>query len=106
MCPTGFVDVDLLRESHWSLFEYFLCSTDRAPSYPTSVMCAINADNLAAERLRVPLGHALMQFQEVHYTAANEPISCARNYYVTDRFGFSMTRRVDPRFDREIYRRR
>lgn len=105
-CPIDLVDIALLREGRWSLFEYFLRSPETAPSYASSVMYAINADSLASERLKVPLGQALMQFREVHYTAANEPLTYAYNNYVTDRFGFAMTRRIDPRLDRATEKRR
>jgi GntR family transcriptional regulator len=94
VAPAFIAPLDELEKSSGSLLEYLITQNDPSPSNTLSKIRAVPADPFLAKQLEVPEGEALLYLIETYYTSSGDPIALSHNYFVSDRFGFYISRQI------------
>jgi GntR family transcriptional regulator len=94
LIPPQLVDLEALRAVEGSLLDYLVEHTEMPLSHTRSEVYAIDAVGEVAQQLGVPEGKSLLHLVETLFNESNEPIMVTHNYFITDCFGFYITRRV------------
>ena len=87
-------NLDTLESADGSLLEFLIERGDPAPTHTHSKIRAIRADEFLAGQLEIPEGEALLYLIETYFTQAGDPIALSHNYFVSDRFGFYISRQI------------
>jgi GntR family transcriptional regulator len=94
LAPETWADPDDLENASGSLLEFLIAQNDPAPNHTHSKIRAVPADLFLAGQLEVPEGEALLYLIETYFTASGDPIALSHNYFVSDRFGFYISRQI------------
>ena len=90
------VDLEDLNASEGSLLDYLAArGTDVPLAYTRSSLYAIDADDVLATHLQVAAGRSLLHLAETLYTEKGQPVAMSLNYFITDGFSFTITRRIE-----------
>jgi GntR family transcriptional regulator len=94
LAPTTWASPDELETAIGSLLEFLIAQNDPAPNHTLSKIHTVPADPFLADQLKVPEGEALLYLIETYFTQAGDPIALSHNYFVSDRFGFYISRQI------------
>jgi GntR family transcriptional regulator len=94
LSPERYVDIDELEAAPGSLLEFLLGRGEPHPSHTHSQIHAIQADKTLASQLQISTGQAVIHLLETYFTKTGMPIALSFNYFVSDRFGFSISRYI------------
>ncbi len=90
----GLISADFVEAGNGSLLEYIIESTNYEPTHTRSEVYAIDADADLSRRLEVEEGRSVLYLAETLYTGDDKPLALLHNYFLTERFNFTIFRRV------------
>ncbi|MBN1259123.1 MAG: GntR family transcriptional regulator [Anaerolineae bacterium] len=94
LIPAARVSVGVLHEATGSLLDYLIQAGNSGLSHTHSRIYAIGATPELARKLNIVEGQALIHLIETYFSAESEPVGLSHNYFVSDRFGFYITRQI------------
>lgn len=94
LAPASVAGIEELGRATGSLLEFLIERGEPNPSHTHSQIYAIQAEKSLASRLKIAEGQALLYLVETYFTKAGTPIALSNNYFVSDRFGFYISRHI------------
>jgi GntR family transcriptional regulator len=94
LISVALVDFEALTAMTGSLLDYLIERVDLPVSYAQSQVSSMGADLELARELQVAVGTSVLHLVETVYSITDQPIALTRNYFLTERFHFSIVRRI------------
>ncbi len=94
LIPTDRVAEDAVAQAEGSLLDFLTAHEDLHPTYTTSRIYALNADETLAAILQVAKNSALIHLREIYFDEDDAPVALSFNYFVSERFDFYIRRQI------------